>query len=134
MGFWQSISSGIRRAFDFDTRSSRSEFWYWFLFLVLAGIVCKIIDAGMRNDTFLGYGPVYGMFWFVSILPTIAVGVRRLHDTNRNGAYYLVNAVPVLGWIVFYYWACLRGTEGSNRFGFDPLYPHRHPRYQEVFE
>jgi uncharacterized membrane protein YhaH (DUF805 family) len=54
-------------------------------------------------------------------LPTIAVAVRRLHDTNHSGWMYFIMLIPLVGIIIFVVFMCQRGTAGSNRFGPDPL-------------
>jgi uncharacterized membrane protein YhaH (DUF805 family) len=55
-----------------------------------------------------------------TLLPTLAVSARRLHDIDRSGWWTLL-IFTVIGYIVLIYWACLRGTVGANRFGSDPL-------------
>jgi uncharacterized membrane protein YhaH (DUF805 family) len=56
-------------------------------------------------------------------LPTLAVAVRRLHDTDRTGWWILIGLIPLIGWIIYLVFMCQRGTEGPNRFGEDPLGP-----------
>ena len=58
------------------------------------------------------------IFFGVAItIPSLAVGVRRLHDTDRTGWWMLLKLIPVIGDIILIVWFCHRGTEGSNRFG-----------------
>ena len=57
------------------------------------------------------------------LLPQIAVGIRRLHDTDRVGYWLLIGIVPVIGWIMLIIWLCRRGTPASNRFGPAPSVP-----------
>ncbi|HBC0832915.1 TPA: DUF805 domain-containing protein, partial [Escherichia coli] len=52
----------------------------------------------------------------------IALCVRRLHDTDRSGAWALLYLVPVIGWLVLFVFACLEGNSGSNRYGNDPKF------------
>jgi uncharacterized membrane protein YhaH (DUF805 family) len=54
-------------------------------------------------------------------IPSIAVGVRRLHDIDRSGWWWLLWFVPIVGWIIMLIWVCSGGTAGMNRFGRDPL-------------
>jgi uncharacterized membrane protein YhaH (DUF805 family) len=115
MNFTQAISSGFSNYVNFAGRSIRSEYWYWALFVVLGSIVARIIDA------VIGIGLFNSIFGLAVLLPSIAVGVRRLHDLDRTGWWLLLDFIPVIGWIVLIVWFCGRGTVGANRFGPDPL-------------
>jgi uncharacterized membrane protein YhaH (DUF805 family) len=114
MGFGQAISSGFNNYVNFNGRASRSEFWYWTLFAVLVGIVTQIIDAiiGMPLTNIIAS---LGL-----LLPGIAVAVRRLHDLDRTG-WWLLLAFTGIGVIVLIIWDCMKGTDGPNRYGPDPL-------------
>ncbi|EGB3753287.1 DUF805 domain-containing protein, partial [Escherichia coli] len=57
-----------------------------------------------------------------TIIPVIALCVRRLHDTDRSGAWALLYLVPIIGWLVLFVFACLEGNSGSNRYGNDPKF------------
>jgi uncharacterized membrane protein YhaH (DUF805 family) len=85
------------------------------LFNVLAQVVTEIID------TVIGISLTTGIFSLAVLLPGIAVSVRRLHDLDRSGWWLLLAFVPVVGIIVLLIWFCTKGTDGSNRFGPDPL-------------
>lgn len=87
-------------------RAGRPEYW-WFFLLVFVGHV-----ALLRIHPMLAYG-----FDLVVFLPWIAVGVRRLHDTDRAGMWLLLSLVPVLGWIALAILMALPGTPSENRFG-----------------
>jgi uncharacterized membrane protein YhaH (DUF805 family) len=115
MNFGQAISSGFSNYVNFSGRASRSEYWYWFLFVVLGQIVTMIIDS------VIGIQLTTGIFSLVVLLPGIAVGVRRLHDLDRSGWWLLLGLVPLVGAIVLIIWFCTGGTPGPNRFGPDPL-------------
>lgn len=69
----------------------------------------------------MGSGLISGLIMLALLLPGIAVGVRRLHDIDRSGWWLLIIFVPIIGVIAVIYWACLKGTDGANRFGPDPL-------------
>ena len=60
------------------------------------------------------------IFSLLIIIPSIAVGVRRLHDTNHSGWWYLLIIIPIIGWIVILIWLCKNSDEGDNRFGSNP--------------
>jgi uncharacterized membrane protein YhaH (DUF805 family) len=115
MGFGQAISAGFSNYVNFRDRASRSEYWYWILFIVLADIVAGIIDATLDIHF------VTGVFGLVTIIPNIAVAIRRLHDLDRTGWWILIGFIPLVGWIILLIWYCTRGTVGPNRFGPDPL-------------
>jgi len=114
MNFIQATNSGFSKYAQFAGRASRSEYWYWLLFTVLVNLVAFIIDARFRTDMvslIVGLG---------LLLPSIAVNTRRLHDIDRTGWWQLL-VFTIIGTVVLYYWAFLRGTSGPNRFGPDPL-------------
>jgi uncharacterized membrane protein YhaH (DUF805 family) len=97
MTFTQAIASGFQNYVNFNGRAARSEFWYWFLFTVLVSIAAGLGDG------------------------VLAVSIRRLHDLDRSGWWYLLIFIPLIGLIVLLVWYCTRGTVGSNRFGPDPV-------------
>jgi uncharacterized membrane protein YhaH (DUF805 family) len=120
MDFGQAIASGFRGYARFSGRSSRSEYWFWVLFVVIVGGIAAVLDA------FLFPGSVYvgliRLVWTLAVfLPGIAVSVRRLHDINKSGWWYLLILIPLVGWIILIVWACRSGDEGDNRFGANPL-------------
>ncbi|HEX4198452.1 MAG TPA: DUF805 domain-containing protein [Caulobacteraceae bacterium] len=126
MGFVQAITSGFRRYVDFNGRSSRSEYWYWILFYFLVSVAFGVLE---QLASLAGGGPnaishiislLDNLVDLAFFLPTIAVAVRRLHDTDRSGWWYLI-AFTVIGLIPLIIWFCTRGTIGENRFGPDPL-------------
>lgn len=89
MTFNESISTCFIKYATFDGRASRPEFWWFILFtwLVSAGL-------GMINDV------LSGLFSLGVLIPSLAVGARRLHDTNRSGWLQLLWLLPVIGWII----------------------------------
>ncbi len=119
MGFVDSIKAGFSKYVDFGTRSSRSEYWYWTLFVVLATLALTLIDIAILGvDHIAGIADLFGL---ATLVPGIAVGVRRLHDYDKSGWWMLLCFVPIIGWIVLIYWFVQKGTDGNNRFGADPL-------------
>ena len=105
MTFGQSIKTCFSKYADFSGRASRSEYWWWVLFgfLVSAGL-------GMINEI------LAGLFSLATLLPYLAVGARRLHDTDRSGWWQLLALIPLIGWIVLLIWYVQEGKE-PNRFG-----------------
>ncbi|MCC5989126.1 MAG: DUF805 domain-containing protein [Pararhodobacter sp.] len=86
-GFGEAVSVCFGKFITFSGRASRSEYWYFFLFVLLVGIVTGFMDSilfgvGFDNDD---YGPLNGIASLVLLLPSLAVGWRRLHDIGRSG-------------------------------------------------
>jgi uncharacterized membrane protein YhaH (DUF805 family) len=118
MNFGQAIASGFRNYVAFSGRASRSEYWYWALFLLICGIATSIIDRSVFPDS--DTPPLTSLFQLATFLPSLAVLFRRLHDIDRTGWWWLI-LFTVIGVILIIIWACIRGTSGANRFGSDPL-------------
>lgn len=119
----------LKRYADFQGRSTRMEFWMFFLFVVVVLVVLQML-AGMMLASSMSVDPQTGavtggggfgifaiiiwVFYLAVLVPSIAVGVRRMHDQDKSGWFILI---PIAN-LVFY---CLPGTPGPNRFGPDPL-------------
>ena len=80
---------------DFSGRAPRAEYWWYVLAIIIAFVVFSIVESvtGLKGMVFGVYGPLTALLWLATIVPGIAVGVRRLHDTNRSAWWYLL-AVP----------------------------------------
>ena len=89
MNFQDAIKVCFTKYADFTGRASRPEFWWFFLFCFLASIVLSAISSVLS-----------GIFSLLTLIPRLAVGARRLHETNRSGWWQLLWLVPVIGWIV----------------------------------
>ena len=122
MNFQQAVQSGFSNYANFRGRACRSEFWWWQLFLLLAGIVAAVLDLFANSNVF-GGSPLATLFWLGTIIPDLAVMVRRLHDTDSSGWWILLGLIPFVGMIVLIVWWCQEGSKGCNRFGADPLQP-----------
>lgn len=120
-----------RRYAEFSGRSRRREYWSFALFYFLVMVALNAVFG--TNEVERGQGAfVYGtrlvgaggwaggLFWLASIVPGLAVSVRRLHDQDRSGWLLLLWLVPFLGWFALLVLMCLDGTRGPNRFGPDP--------------
>jgi uncharacterized membrane protein YhaH (DUF805 family) len=114
MGFSQAVRVCLTHYATFEGRARRPEYWYFTLFCALAGIVTSLADAVLFPGFEYGFlGFIYGLALF---LPSIAVGVRRLHDIGRSGWWMLLALLPVLGMIILLIWSCRR-SDADNRFG-----------------
>ena len=105
----------------FGGRSRRKEYWYFVLFSVIVSLVLSTIDALLGTfSSSTNVGLLGGIYGLAIIVPSIAVSVRRLHDTDRTGWWILINLVPIVGSIVLLVFYVLDGTPGQNRFGPNP--------------
>lgn len=112
----------MRKYAVFSGRARRAEYWYFFLIYTVVYLALAIADVilgtfSMEN----GIGLLTGIFALATLLPSVGVSVRRLHDTNRSGWWLLLFLIPLIGTIVAIILLSLKGTEGENRFGPDPL-------------
>jgi len=104
----------IKQYAVFDGRASRPEYWWFFL---INAVISLILDVVFRGST----GQVLGAIYTLAVLlPSIGVGIRRLHDTNRTGWWLLVSLVPLVGWIWIIVLLALAGDDGPNRYGPPP--------------
>jgi uncharacterized membrane protein YhaH (DUF805 family) len=114
MGFVDAIKSGFNNYVNFQGRARRSEYWFWFLFTFLLSIVASIIDG------VLGIYLLAGLAMLATILPSIAVGVRRLHDTGRSGFWLFIALIPLVGAIVLIIFYVSDSQPGANKYGPNP--------------
>ena len=123
MNFTNAISSGFTRYFDFEGRSSRSECWWWILFIYLLNYILPIFETSTLSISFFTDHTIYydSLFFIAVFIPTLAVSIRRLHDLDYTGWWMLLWFLPVVGWIILLILFCTKGSEGYNRFGPDPL-------------
>ena len=89
----------------FSGRARRKEYWMFFLSNVLISLGLGVLDV------------VAGTY---SVIPSIAVSVRRLHDTNRSGWWIVISLIPIIGVLVLFVFTCLDSQPGTNRFGANP--------------
>ena len=126
MGFGEAVKSFWSHYSKFKGRSRRSEYWWIQLFLVLTNLAVAAIDLALMNgdvDRFIanGGGGIVGLIWIlVTIVPALAVLVRRLHDTGKSGWWVLIGFVPLIGGIVLLVFTVLDSDIGENKFGLSP--------------
>jgi uncharacterized membrane protein YhaH (DUF805 family) len=105
----------------FEGRAARTEYWMFFLFNILIGIVLAVAD--LATGTFseeTGLGLLGGLYSLAVLIPSIAVTVRRLHDTGRSGWWVLVGLIPLLGVLVLLVFMVLDSEPGENAYGPNP--------------
>ena len=134
----------LKKYAEFQGRSRRKEYWMYVLLLVVVGIVIGIVEGILGLRGMVGpYGPISALFMLATLVPSLAVGVRRLHDTNRSGWWLLVGYGPFLlslclmllgiaqfamilsilalvGFVVLLVFMVLEGNKGPNQYGPDP--------------
>jgi uncharacterized membrane protein YhaH (DUF805 family) len=119
MGFGQAIASGFANYVNFSGRSSRPAYWYFVLFLFIVSIITAIIDVTVFGAEQIG--PLNAIFSLATLLPSLAVSIRRLHDIGRTGWWVFIALIPLIGWILLIVWACQRGEPGPNAYGPAPV-------------
>lgn len=134
----------LKRYAEFSGRSRRKEYWMYVLGLIIVAIVLGVIEGVLGLTQMIGpYGPLSALLAIGTLVPSLAVGVRRLHDTNRTGWWILLPIVPELGAVamlstgnlpvagilgivalvlalVLLVFMVLEGTKGPNQYGPDP--------------
>lgn len=105
----------------FSGRARRKEYWMFFLFNVLISLGLGVLDvvAGTYSVEY-ETGFFSGLYSLLVLIPGIAVGVRRLHDTNRSGWWIVISLIPIIGVLVLFVFMCLDSQPGTNRFGVNP--------------
>lgn len=141
----------LRRYAEFSGRSRRKEYWMFALLMIIVyafagALMMSVLLPSFRSGTPIDWPAVPATFWLGAVLlglfviaiivPAVAVTVRRLHDRDMSGWWYLgvllVGQVPYIGGLVhiaFLVLMCLPGTPGANRYGPDP----KDPSHAEVF-
>jgi uncharacterized membrane protein YhaH (DUF805 family) len=116
MSFADAIRSVFSQYVGFTGRARRSEFWYWTLFQIILGVIASILDRAVFDRNNGAFSVVVGL---ALLLPSLAVAVRRLHDSGRTGWWLLIGLIPVIGTIVliiFY----VQDSQGDNKYGPSP--------------
>ena len=113
MSFMDAVKSGIGKSFSFRCRASRSEYWWWILASVLFQIICAIIAL-------LGNIGIAAIFPVLLIPPTTTVIVRRLHDVEKSGWFFLIVLIPIVGILYLIYLFIQEGNVGENIYGSVP--------------
>jgi uncharacterized membrane protein YhaH (DUF805 family) len=126
--FMELMLQPLRKYADFQGRARRSEYWLFTLFMIIVSLVLYVPLIAFSGDmqTTGQINPIAGLFLLVlcvfalgTIIPGLAVTVRRLHDTDRSGWWILIGLIP-FGGIVLLIFEVLDGTPGPNKFGPDP--------------
>ncbi|MFZ0323403.1 MAG: DUF805 domain-containing protein [Actinomycetes bacterium] len=122
MGFGDAVKSGFAKYSTFSGRATRSEYWWWWLFTALVfGATVVLILLGSSSDGVSAIGVFGWVLYAVAaiglIVPSLAVLVRRLHDTGRSGWWYFISLVPCIGGIWLLVLLVSESTAGQNQYG-----------------
>ena len=117
MGMMDAVRSCFNNFANFNGRARRSEYWYFTLFNFLVSFVIGAVAGFIAPQAAAGLGGIYGLITFI---PSIAVGIRRLHDTGRSGWLYLLVLIPIVGGIIVIVFLCQDSQPGRNAYGFNP--------------
>ena len=119
MTFVESVKTCLSKYADFSGRATRSEYWWFYLAFILfyiAGLVLAgILSSISETLGLIGFG-IVGIGALGFILPSLAAGVRRLHDVDKSGWFLLLGLIPIVGLVLLYFFV-IPGTPGDNRFG-----------------
>lgn len=114
MNFTTAVKTVFRKYVDWNGRASRSEYWWWALFSVIVSLITQFIDGAAG---IIALNPLWSL---VTLLPSIFVATRRLHDHGRSGWWQLI-ALTGIGIFVLLYWYIIEGNKGENAYGPHPL-------------
>jgi len=124
MNMQSAVTTVLGKYATFQGRASRSEYWWYTLAFLLLAVAVNIVEGAVLAPMlgFETFDPAAGnpMSMIVSLalfLPTLAVAIRRLHDVDRSGWWYLIGFIPIIGVLVLIYWYVQPGTAGDNQFG-----------------
>lgn len=113
VNYWKLVV--LERYAKFDGRAGRAEFWYYALAVFLVNIVLNILSQA--TGLFL----IVSLIWSLAMLiPSIAVGIRRLHDTGKTGWLMLIWLIPIVGWIILIVFWATEGDAADNEYGPKP--------------
>ncbi len=107
VNFGSAITICMTKYADFNGRAARPEFWWFQLFVFLLNIVVALL---------LGDGLIANLVSVAFLLPTLAVGSRRLHDIGKSGWWQLLS-LTIIGIILLIYWFVQPGDQAENEYG-----------------
>ena len=106
----------FKQAFNFKGRANRPEFWYFNLFYIIIFIICSLIDTQVLGTSMSETGLIGGIYTLISLIPSLSVTIRRLHDVNKSG-WNLLWSLTVIGILHVLYLEIKKGDDGPNNYG-----------------
>lgn len=116
MTFVESVKTCFADYANFHGRASRSEYWWFALFCVLVSFATGVVDCWVLNQCGDWGGVLENLWTLAVLLPSLAVGARRLHDIGRSG-WWLLLIITLIGVIPLIIMFCIRSTPQPNQFG-----------------
>ena len=110
----------LKQFSDFKTRARRKEYWMFTLFSVIISGILTLIDTNLGTEVNTGTGLFGGIYSLLILVPSIAVGVRRLHDVGKSGWMLLVALIPLIGAIWLLILFCKDSQPQENKWGANP--------------
>lgn len=110
----------LKNYFNFRDRARRREYWWFVLINAIITILLGFVQDALGWSNESGEGVLTVVYGLLLIIPSIAVMVRRLHDTDRSGWWVLIGLIPIVGWFVLFIFAVFDSQPCSNRFGANP--------------
>ena len=146
MNFQNAIKTCIKKKYaNFSGRASKSEYWWFFLFCILAGVASQLLDVVVLGQSiWVNYGTINIIVNLILIIPILSAGARRLHDTNKSGwwqllgliglaisyyqkdmltkglitsSYFILSFLALGTYILLIVWLASKGEKKKNRFG-----------------
>ena len=120
----ENITQALKRSLDFSGRAARAEYWWFTLvWAVIAGaaVAFDMAMLGVDPVTNPQSGRAFPAALLLILIPHLSLSIRRLHDQNMRGWWWLITLLPYVGLLLHLSWMTRSGTEGDNRFGTDPL-------------
>lgn len=124
--YLDSIKDAFVNAFDFRTRASRLQFWNFYIFTMLGGLVAlqidlylelRLIEIILPTSGGIVLGHFYVFLYFLFFIPSFSLYVRRLHDVDKSGWWLLIMLIPFIGLITISFFWLLKGNEKQNKYG-----------------
>jgi len=110
----------LKKYAEFNGRSRRKEYWMFVLFNLIISIALTSFERMLGLGSDYGTGFLSTIYSLGVLIPSIAVGIRRLHDIGKSGWWLLIVLVPVIGWIWIIVLLATDGHPGSNEYGINP--------------
>ncbi len=106
---------------DFSGRARRTEYWMFVLFNFIFSMATMLLDTLFGSTTeAMDFGFINGFYSLAVLIPSLAVGVRRLHDIGKSGWMILISLIPIIGWIWIFVLLVREGTPEENIYGANP--------------
>lgn len=109
---------------NFSGRARRQEFWVFFLFQISIFILLIVLSDLLETYLDFEYHTIpFALYFLGTLVPWLAINIRRLHDSGKSGGYFFVNLIPLVGRIWYIVLMATEGESGPNKYGPDPKKP-----------